>query len=316
MKIKRNNHTAKIFLLRIVTVLLVIAIHSDYTHSYEEGGSTEEMGFYSYNAGDISRFMRSIGHNELSGYGWYDMTRNSNGSALRIFVEEEKKLIIAKCNGEIEITDTPGEMILLDDDNKVIGWLDTDGNVGRYKDKIFLAGPFWQLGDVDPGSHYYTKTINYLSGFDIYEIALPLKHLGCVDKPATIVQALFVKNDLLYIFTKDDSVKCNEEMDCPITLYIFRKKGDRLEEVNKIEIERVRTFFTSPFFIEDMSPWKNEAVFVEYHDCPRSSKFHRYNLDTREMEEIGYATGIGFYLQCDIIRKIIKEREKDSDGRQ
>jgi len=65
-----------------------------------------------------------------------------------------------------------------------------------------------------------------------------------------------------------------------------------------------------------MSPWKNEAMFIEYHDCPRLSKFHRYNLDTMEREEIGYVTGIGCYLQCDIIRKIMKEREKDSDCRQ
>ena len=242
MKIRQSNHTAKLYLVGICAVLLAIAIHGDYTHFYEKAGTIEERGFFSYNARDISEFMRAIGHKELSGYNSYDMTRNSDGSVLRIFFEEEKKLIIAKCNGEIEITDTPGEMILLDDDNKLVGWLDTGRNVGCYKDKYLLAGPFWQLGNVDFGARYFTKTVNYFSGFDIYEIAFPLKHLRRVSKPATIVQALFVKNDLLYIFTENDSVKCNEEMDCPITLYIFGKKGNRLEEVNKIEIEPVRTF--------------------------------------------------------------------------
>jgi hypothetical protein len=316
MKICELSLMARLFLAGIIVVMLSVTF-SDPAHSSENGSDGDERGFYSYCTKDISEFLRAINHRELSGYHWYYVTRNSDGSALRIGVQQRKKLIVARCSGEIEVTDVPGELIMVDDDNRVVGWLDRERDISHYKDHILIDGPFWQYGKIDPGTRYFTMTRNYLGdSFDIYEIAFPLKHLGFVDESARIAQAVYAKGDLIYIFTEGNSVKCRKKMDCPVTLYIFKNKKYKLEEVDKVVIERIKTFFPSYFFVKDMSPWSNEAVFVEYYDWPCRSKYHEYNLDTMEREEIGYATGMGFYLQCDIIRKIMKEREKDSDGRQ
>jgi len=309
MKIIEFDKKAKIIALIVAEIFLIITFHGCLVYSSENENNECERGFYSYSMKDISHFMESIGHKELSGYNWYDVTRNADGSALRIGVQERRKLIVAKCNGEIKEIDTPGELILVDNNNKIIGWYDRPRDEAHFEDKILVRGPFWQFGDIDPETRYFTETRNWLRGFDIYEIAFPLKHLGSIDEAARIVQALYAKKDKIYIFTEDVSVRCTEKMNCPVTLYIFKNKKYKIEELDKVTINKISTFLPSGFYVVDMSPWSNEAVFIEHYDWPNRSKYHRYDLNTKDMKKIGYACDYGFYLQCDILRKIMADKK-------
>lgn len=305
---KNDSDLINITFLIIISVTLYLAIDCGIGYSSEYCKSEGERGFYSYSMKDISNFMESIGRKELSGFNWYYVTRNSDGSALRIGVQKKRKLIIAKCNGEIEEINTPGELILVDNNNQVIGWLDRPRDEAHFKDKILVRGPFWQYGDIDPGTLYFTETKTVLRGFDIYEIAFPLKHLGSVNEDGRIVQALYAKDDLIYIFTDDVSVRCRNNLTCPIVLYVFKNKRYKLEEYDKISINKIPTFFPSRFYVKDMSPWSDEVMFVESYDFPNRSKLHQYDLNTKKMQKIGYLQDYGFYLQCDILRKIMAKK--------
>jgi len=258
---------------------------------------------------DVSRFMEAMGYEELAGFNWYDVTRNSDGSALRIGVQKKRKLIIAKCNGEIEEINTPGELILVDNNNQVIGWYDRPRDKTHFKDNILVRGPFWQFGNIDPGTRFFTETKTVLRGFDIYEIAFPLKHLGSVDEDGRIVQALYAKEDLIYVFTEDFSFRCRYNQDCPIILYVFQDKKYKLEGIDKITINKISSIFPTGFHVVDMAPWSNEVVFIEHYDWPNQSKYHQYNLETKDMKKIGNAEALGFYLQCDILQKIMEEKK-------
>jgi len=308
MKIFEFNKKVKIIALIVSEIFLIITLNGCLVYSSENENNECERGFYSYGMKDISHFMESIGHKELSGYNWYDVTRNADGSALRIGVQERRKLIVAKCNGEIEEINTPGELILVDNNNQVIGWLDRPRDEAHFEDKILVRGPFWQYGDIDPGTRYFTETKTVLRGFDIYEIAFPLKHLGSVDEAGRVVQALYTKEDLIYIFTEDVSVRCRNNQTCPIVLYVFKNKRYKLEEYDKVAINKIPTFFPSRFYMKDMSPWSDEVIFVESYDFPNRSKLHRYDLNTKKMQKMGYLHDYGFYLQCDILRKIMAEK--------
>jgi len=308
MKIIEFDKKAKIIALIVAEIFLIITLNGCLVYSSENENNECERGFYSYSMKDISHFMESIGHKELSGYNWYDVTRNADGSALRIGVQERRKLIVAKCNGESEEINTPGELILVDNNNQVIGWLDRPRDEAHFGDKILVRGPFWQYGDIDPGTRYFTETKTILRGFDIYKIAFPLKHLGSVDEAGRIVQALYTKEDLIYIFTEDVSVRCRNNQTCPIVLYVFKNKRYKLEEYDKVAINKIPTFFPSRFYVKDMSPWSDEVIFVESYDFPNRSKLHRYDLNTKKMQKMGYLHDYGFYLQCDILRKIMAEK--------
>jgi len=304
---KNDSARINIMFVIVITGALYLAFNSCIGYSSEGSNSEGERGFYSYSMKDVSIFMEAIGYSELSGYNWYQVTRNSDGSALRIGVQGKRKLIVAKCNGDIEEINTPGELILVDNNNEVIGWYDRPRDEAHLQDMILVSGPFWQFGHIDPGTRYFTETKTVLRGFDIYEIAFPLKHLGSVDEAGRIVQALYAKEDLIYIFTEDFSFRCRYNKACPIELYVFKNKRYKLEEVDKIVINKISTFLPSGFHVVDMSPWSNEAVFIEHYDWPNRSKYHRYDLDTKDMKKIGYADALGFYLQCDILRKIMAE---------
>ncbi len=260
---------------------------------------------YVYSRTELLKFLREIGHTEYPLRSVTDITRNSLGTELRIFNGGKKALIIS-CGGTIKEVDLPSKDTWLNDELQPLAWYDSGIKRVLYKGGRNDLPPYPGNKDADPAGVYFFKVDvksptnkDIAIGTSIYSIEAP--NLALAKIMEFHGHRIFSKNGKVFIFG-DYYQRRDEQWE----LYIFERKGQELVQVEKVVIPRPRKSPT-PFYMEDLSPWADEALFNDTHDFfLYRTGLYTFNLKTHEMKKLGtkpFGGGYGFFLQCDIIKK-------------
>lgn len=271
-------------------------------------------GLYLYSGKDITRFLEKIGYPDLAKppRAARDITKNSDGTALRFFDWSNKKGIVVTCDGSISEINVPGYAAWFNDENHAIAWLDNDRRKVHYRTGVTEDPPFKAYGGADPSGSYFMKLPRLSSSLpraalfntEVYSTEDP-------DLPLIKVEIyghrIFSKGEKVYLFGSSyDNGKDT------IRLHIFTRHETRLTPLEEVIIHRPETSPTA-FSVEDLSPWKDEVLLLDVYDWPSRSIWYVFNLETHEMKKIGkepFWGGRGFYLQCDIIKEVTNKLKK------
>ncbi|MBW2005044.1 MAG: hypothetical protein JRI72_10635 [Deltaproteobacteria bacterium] len=297
----------------IVSIAIGLTMLS-YNISFAMGAKSrpDGKGLYLYSCKEISRFLKKIGYPDYTIKSVGDITRNSDGTALRFVEWYKRKGIVVTCDGTIKELYVPGYAAWFNDENQAIAWLDK-GRV-YYKNGMSEEPPFIADYRADPSGEYFMKPIHSpvdkrtSIGVAIYSIERP-------DFPLVKVKVdwgedIFLKDDMVLFFGSDFRDRDEKEK-----LFIFKRKGRKLLQIEKVIIKRPEKS-PAPFYVQDLSPWSDEVLFCDVYDFGRSI-WYVFNLKSREMKKIGkkpFSGGWGFYLQCDIIKEATKKFKEIKRG--
>jgi len=273
----------------------------------------EGKGLYFYSKSELVRFLEERGYSDYKPKSDHYIRRNSVGSGLWFIdvYSRKKKALLVSCNGSIKEIDVPSSLVWLNDESQALAWFDIDKGRVYYKNGRSEEPPYMADNRADPTGIYFMKSIEssiskgISEGTAIYSIEAP-----------NIELAKMMKFHGHRIFSKDGKVivfgdyfdSRNEQSE----MYVFERKSNELVQVEKVIIRRPHKS-PAPFVVEDLSPWGDEALFVDVHDGLSRSEIYIFNLKTHEMKKIGkepFGGGWGFYLQCDIIKKVTEEQNK------
>lgn len=265
---------------------------------------------YVYSRNDLLTFLKEIGHPEYKLISVTDVRRNSLGTELRFF--QGQKALIISCGRFVKEISLPSNYVWLNDENHPLAWYDTIKNQVYYNNGMSEKPPFMADYRADPTGIYFMKSVEgslqkeIPDGTAIYSIDAP-------DVPLAIImefhgQRIFSKDGKVFVFGN-----YFDRRDQQMEMYIFARKGHELVQLEKVIIPRPRKSPT-PFYTEDFCPWKDEVLFADPHDFfLLRTELYTYNIKTHEMKKIGnkpFGGGYGFYLQCDIIKKVTEEYKK------
>lgn len=264
-----------------------------------------EKKLYIYSCRELSGFFKDIGYPDL----WYNdirISRNSNGTALRFLNERKKKIVVVTCDGSITLIDSPGYLAWLNDANQVIAWFDEKSRV-HYANGTSEKRPFSPYSGPDPSGKYFIKQtpdssilpLSESCNTIIYSTEKP--NIPLIEVDICGAQKIFYKDSKIYLTGNQyHDGKWQEEV-----MYIFQEKENTLEQVDRLIVHRPSKS-PAPFYAEDLSPWDNEALYLDVYDFPSRSRWYSFNLKTRQLIEVGkvpFWGGRAFYLQCDIVKK-------------
>jgi hypothetical protein len=291
-----------------VTIALAMSI-TNVSHIIGAENRREEKGLYIYSNRELSNFFKYMGYQYL----WYNdirIGRNSDGTALRFLNESKRKIIVAACDGSVTIMDSPGYLAWLNDMNQVVAWFDDKSNV-HYANGMSEKRPFSPVHGPDPSGKYFIKEPPDLSRLPLSEscytsiFSIKKPNMPLVKVNICGATKIFYKDGKVF-FTgskyRDGNLEEKE-------MYIFKEKGNTLEQIEKIMVPKPDTSVLY-FYAEDLSPWDDEALYLDAHDFPTRSIWYSFNLKTHKLNKVGKVPWFGgraFYLQCDIIKKITKK---------
>ncbi len=272
-------------------------------------GTTKDMqekkGFYSYNRKDASRFLQRLGYSDLSKdfkiYWDTTITRNSDGSAIRFLDWGKRKGVVVSCDGSIKEINIPGYRALFNDQHQAVAWLD-NGRV-FYKNGM-NAGPPLLIPGADPGGRYFVRPASS-GGTEIYSIERPKTPLAKASAYCSGRINVRHKDNKVYLFGIDCNLPVGKRK--YIKAYVFENIGNKLIKKEEISIPSPKNDPNPLYAVIDLSPWSDEVAVIDVYDWPSRSKLYLFNLKTREMRKIGTASRWGFYLQCDIIKKVTEK---------
>ncbi len=258
---------------------------------------------YGYSTKRISGFLESIGYSNLANdvKAQWDITRNSDGTALRIFSWRQRKGIVVACDGTAKEIALPGSSAWFDDHHRPVAWL--ENNRVYHKTGLVTDPPFQSTG-AEPGGRFFLKSVG-TQGMDIFSSEEPEQPLTRVDICA--LGSIYAKGTTVYVFglgcpvTQQD----RDEMRNTIVIRTFELKDKTLVQSSKKAIQRPAKG-SSPFYVKDFCPWKDEALVVDVFDWPSSSDWYTFDLATGELKKAGKSSNWGFYLQCDILDKVTR----------
>jgi hypothetical protein len=278
----------------------------------------EGKGLYIYSNRELSNFIKDIGYPDFWAKSGTIVSRNSNGTELRFFSKLKKKVITVSCDGSIKELDIPGFPTWLNDNHDAVAWHDWDKSVVYYENGMHdnISEAFGRGSGPDPSGNYFVKYSSPSYGIPLSEsCSTEIYTIKGPDSPvATVavcgIRKIFSKADKVFLFGNDYHEKIHN--DKIITVHIFQKNNDGLMQVETIAIQPPR-ISPAPFYVEDFSPWDDDVLLIDVYDMPRRSVWHSFNLRTHEMKEIGkvpFSGGMGFYLQCNIIKEVIEKHMK------
>jgi len=309
IKYERNNR--KIWTLMMSILMVLAMLMTNVTCSIAAGNRLEEKKLYMYGNRELAGFFKDIGYQDF----WYNdirISRNSDGTALRFLSKEKKKILIAKCDGSITVIDSPGYQTWLNDANQPVIWLTWSDNksTAHYANGMSEKMPFTPDSGHDPSGKYFMKDAPEKQCYTtIYSTERPDMPLIKVNLCG--VTKIFVKNKRIYLAGKryeTNGAFVNE-------VRIFQEKERLLEQVDSIVVPRptksVARYYM--YYPVDMCPWNDEILFLNAHDFPTRSVWYSFDIKTRQLKEVGKMSiwgGQAFYLQCDIIKKVIEAQKK------
>ncbi len=261
---------------------------------------------------ELSSFLKKIGYPGFNVKASWDISRNPDGTVLRFFNWSKNKVLSVSCKGLINEVDLPGtptwadRSIWFNDKQHVVAWYEK-GSI-QFNKEIAEEKVIKSIIKANLPGLYFLKPI-YLptnkdmwDGVAIYSIERPDTLLAKVMKCHG--HRIFFKNDKVYLFGSYFNTR-----DIQKDLYIFQKKNNELELLDKVIIPRPEKS-PAPFHVQDFNPWSDEVLFVDVYDLPFRSVWYVYNLNTCEMKKVGklpYGGGWGFYLQCNIIKNVLEK---------
>jgi len=305
--------------LKLTLFLISLGITMIFVESLQAMGANntqDKKRLYIYSTRELSSFFKEIGYQDF----WYNdmpISRNSDGTALRFLNKEKKKILIAKCDGSIKIIDSLGYQAWLNDAEQPVLWLSLVGNKvivnysnGMSEDLSFSP----QSGGPDPSGKYLMKK-DVPEGFcytTIYAIEKP--NIPIIKVDLCGVTELFIKDEKTYLVGKrflPDRSSIDE-------VIIFEKKGQLWKQIDSIVIPRPDKTEAKyyMYYPVDLCPWKDEILFKHVHDFPVRSVWYSFDMQTRQLKKIGKMSiwgDVAFYLQCDILKKVVAEQKKKKD---
>ena len=312
---------------KIEIVLAIVAVLTLTTFNLSFGmgsmNGKDAKGLYVYSSRELSAFFKDIGYQDI----WYNdirISRNSNGTALRFMNEDKKKIIIVTCDGSVKVVDSPGNLAWLNDANQVIVWVAWTDNksVAYYSDGTSEKTPFSPEHGPDPSGKYFIKdqssskvvSLNksYYTSLEscytsIYATERPNMPLAKVDVCG--VTKIFYKDNKVFLTGRRyrDNKWQGEE------ILVFRETGNTLEQIDNVIVPDPNKKSSMLFYAMDLSSWNDEVLYLDAHDFPSRSIWYSFNLQTHQLNKVGKVPWFGgqaFYLQCDILKKVIEEQKK------
>ncbi len=299
-----RNIKFKIALAALVIIfsagLVQVAVASD---DIKNAG---EKKLYSLNWSKVSKLISSIGYrdfidDDLARSYWDAISRNADGTSIRIINVNTKTAMVFNCDGSFKKIDLPSFNSWLNNDNNILAWTEK-GEVNRNAIKYFKGNP---PAVMDPSGQYFIANINIGKG-EIFSIAKPDIPLARVNIISASGLFLFLKENKLYVFGYD-------KKGFPLTLkgFIYERDGGKFRLAEEFEIPREKKA-ESPYVVEDMNPWSDEILLVDFHDFPSLSKRYVFNLKTKVLKYYGLATREKcLFLQCDILEKVEDKLKKN-----
>lgn len=305
----------QIFLL---IIFVIIDLLSTVSCSELPQNPSEGKGLYIYSGKKFSRFFRDAGYQEF----WKKRTvisRNSDGTALR-FVNSEQKGLVLTCKGTLQELEVPGFPVWFNDDHQVIAWFDRNKKMVYYKygpSEKMIAGTFGFHEGPDPSGTYFFKHPHLVSSLplreyctsEIYAVEQPYQPLMTV--PVCSGGRIFLKDGYVYLFGIDyeDEVMREEDFKADVTTaHIFQVTGERFTEIKTVKIRRPKPPSPAAFGVIDVSPWSDEALFMDTYDPPGLPIWYIYNFQTHDMKKIGKLPSPdseAFFLQCNILEEVL-----------
>ncbi len=329
---KYYTHRNSLFtLLLVVSVMVLLFANLSFAMGAKirPGGK----GIYFYNDKDLSGFFTNIGYPEFweeveitstksdgSTFSFpsrhIEISRNSNGSALRFLNVNTRKFLVVSCDGVIkEIDAPPSRQVWLNDDNQIVLWRDGSAGIVHYKDgTIEKTHPFSSNG-ADLSGRYFYKNAPHSHNIPLVESCK--SEIYSIEKPSLPLtevnicsfHKIFSKDNKVFLFGREYLEGDNKIKDS-MTAYIFQMKDEKLVEAERLNIIHP-SGPPSLFQVVDLSPWDNEVLFIDPYDLPQRDRLYSFNLKTLELKKIGYVPFSGgwhFYLQCDILKNTLEKR--------
>ncbi|MDP1992149.1 MAG: hypothetical protein Q8K00_14145 [Syntrophales bacterium] len=271
-------------------------------------------GLYFYSWREVNSFLKEMNYSSYETNHWLDIRRNATGTELLIIkmLKSNGKALVVSCNGSIKEIDIPSNNVWLNEEYQALAWLDWKEKnvVVRYRNgQAEKLSNFRVDKRADPSGLYFMKSKMTIARDEydstlIYSIDAPLEPL--VEIRDFFGQRIFSKGNKVYLFGNYYG-----DRDKQYDFYVFERKGTTLTQQDKVIIRRPREAPTS-FFVRDFSPWDDDVLITDSRDFGRSD-LYLYNIHTKELKKIGkepFGSGCGFFLQCNIIQKVVNEQKK------
>ena len=265
-----------------------------------------------YNCGwcKISKLISNAGYRDfvdadLTRANWDAISRNADGTSIRVININTKKVIVFNCDGSFKQLELPNFNSWLDNNNNILTWMDKEK--GNYNSiKYFKGNP---PNAMDPSGQYFVANINKGNG-EIFSVAKPNIPLARINIISQSGLCMFFKENKLYVFGHD-----KRGLSTPLKGFIYEREGVNFRLAKEFEIPREKKA-ESPYVVEDMSPWSDEILLVDVYDFPSFSKRYIFNLKTKELKYYGLVTKEKcLFLQCDILKKVEENKKsKMSSG--
>ena len=274
---------------------------------------------YAYNYREINHFLREVGCPEIGTKSLIKVSRNSDGTELRIFNREKKKVLVVNVNGSVKQIDVPGKQAWLNDAHEVVVWAEfIDNRVGtlvHFKNGMTEQLRFRVDAGPDPSGRFLIKRPSLQPPpssswketcvTEIYLVSRPnepLVRLGVCG-----IQAIFAQGDRVFLFSTDSSKDFAHERD-DIIAHMFREESGTLIPVEE-RIIRKPASVRARWYVREMCPWKDEVLIIEAYDVPFRSKWWTYDLSAKEFRSLGKEPIFGggpLYLQSNILKEAIQ----------
>ncbi len=260
-------------------------------------GTTSRRGLYIYRGKDITDYIEKLGFRGYRIRSTLDITRNSDGTALRVVDHQTKKVVVLSCDGSAREFEVPSGNVWLNDENRPLAWM-SEGRV-FYQGRVSDDHSFMADKRADPGGQYFMKSISEGKT----SVATAVFSISALDIPLTRIdrfhgERVFSKGDRVFVF--GNWFDWREERS---EVRVFHAKGAELEQIGNIPIHRPQKS-PAPFSLHDMSPWSDDILYCDTYDKPAGCKWYVFDLSTGHMLHVGAdapSGGIGLFLQCDII---------------
>ena len=264
-------------------------------------------GLYRFDRKDMVRLLSASGYTqEQCGYskyfGW-DVTKNSDGTALRFLADRTGIAFSVSCDGSVR-------HIRLPDDEALRGrreWVSDDTlAVIDKQDRVTLFSS--EASEAKKSSPPPGGATPFFLWFSPWK-----SEIRSVDAPAATVVRLEDVRTLASLFVAGGGVVVtaggHSRDVLNVKVFSGRKDGTGLELLVDVSVERPQDS-PAPFYALDVSPWSNEILLNDTKDFPCRSNLYIFNWESEKLRYVGktfYDGFHGFFLECNLVGRVAEE---------
>jgi len=262
-------------------------------------------GWYTFGFDSIRNTLRRVGLDENLIHSIDGIRRSSDGSSLYLLIPK-KAIVVLSCNSTVDVFDT----------------------ASRYFDTINTANTVYEFL-----VHRYNFSINQVNGtvgtkppcaYQRAGIATPsgvffADHVG---HGMGIFKSSEPRNQLFFLPPAESSIYCMSEFHNQLCIVYMNRatrkfSGILLRQGSHGTMEIVMRFATpfpprsGHYYVADIDVERKVLLLVDCVDWPLFwpfvSKAYEYNFATNSTRCLGAAKDYNFFLQCDILRKVMHD---------